>query len=521
MRTWIRTGSLSGWLIGSLAFTACTADTSTTGDLAIELALLDGTRIDEVAWVIRRVGMEPMAGIVNTSAPGATASVEVFGIPPATGYTVSMTATSADGETSCSGSADFEVALGAVTEVTVTLNCKPGSELGGVRVDGRLNICADLVKVVVAPLQTSVGSEFRVSSRAEDAEGDAIQYRWTGTGGTFANPNAPETTYTCRELGEQSITITVSDDGFEYCDRNWTVDIHCVDRGSGGTGGTGGIGGPGAQEKELSLGCSNSSPIGAQSILSALLRVDPSPISASSDFDAELSGSATFPELFLDAAQMLVIGGLRQVTLRELEYIAQVRSGATLVSGSAGVPGVPLGPDASMLNPGLVRLCNFPPDQTCTIDSDCVGMVCNEPVIMIDVPTSEDCAPGGMCDALGKADGAQSQCGLNGFCVTGPLEIPLLPATANYRAEASGDVLFGWADQGLDNSTFNPMTQLFTISKSTPITPIEQGVSVDAGLAVSIECVMGVDAGPDPNDGGNSLVGLTRDGALISFTIAE
>lgn len=180
MRTWIRTGSLSGWLIGSLAFTACTADTSTTGDLAIELALLDGTRIDEVAWVIRRVGMEPMAGIVNTSAPGATASVEVFGIPPATGYTVSMTATSADGETSCSGSADFEVALGAVTEVTVMLNCKPGSELGGVRVDGRLNICADLVKVVVAPLQTSVGSEFRVSSRAEDAK--AMRFSTAGPG---------------------------------------------------------------------------------------------------------------------------------------------------------------------------------------------------------------------------------------------------------------------------------------------------------------------------------------------------
>jgi len=190
--------------------------------------------------------MEAMVGTINTSSPGSTASFEMYGIPAGEDYTIMMTATSVDGETSCSGSAQFDVAVGVVTEVAVMLNCKPGEEFGGVRVNGSFNFCADLLKVVVAPLQTSVGNQIDVYARAADIEADPIEYLWTGTGGSFANPTSPLTTYTCEEVGDQTITITVSDDGFEYCDCNWTVDIKCVD-GSGGGGMGGGMGGAGGQ----------------------------------------------------------------------------------------------------------------------------------------------------------------------------------------------------------------------------------------------------------------------------------
>ncbi|NND30936.1 MAG: hypothetical protein HKN97_20310, partial [Myxococcales bacterium] len=255
MPRWIRVRWLVGWLFIALAFAGCAADTSSTGGLTIELELSDGTLIEEVTYAISGGDMDPMVGTINTSAPGSTASVEIYGIPGGGPYTIMMTATSADGETSCSGSTDFNVEVGLVTEVAVMLNCKPGQELGGVRVNGEFNFCADLVKVVVSPLQTSIGSEIDVFAMALDLEGDPIEYRWTGTGGSFADANAQETTFTCLQLGDQTITVTVSDDGFEFCDCMHTVDVTCVeDDGSGGAGGSAGIGGAGGMGGEGGMG---------------------------------------------------------------------------------------------------------------------------------------------------------------------------------------------------------------------------------------------------------------------------
>ena len=80
-------------------------------------------------------------------------------------------------------------------------------------------------------------------------------------------------------------------------------------------------------------------------------------------------------------------------------------------------------------------------------------------------------------------------------------------------------MLFGWAETGLDNSTFDAMTNLFTIPKPNTANPIEQGLQINAGLVVSVECVMGVDEGLDPEDAENDLVGPTPDMDLISFPI--
>ena len=106
-----RTRWLACWLLGALAFAGCGAETDPAGDLSIELELANGTEIDEVSYSISGNGMPAMGGTINTSAPGSTASVEVYGIPAGEDYTVEMTATSTDGETSCSGSAEFDVAV--------------------------------------------------------------------------------------------------------------------------------------------------------------------------------------------------------------------------------------------------------------------------------------------------------------------------------------------------------------------------------------------------------------------------
>jgi hypothetical protein len=213
--------------------------------LRINLEVADGTVIDTVDYEITGNGMPAMGGTINTSAPGATASVETFGIPPGDGYVVMMMATSVDGSLKCGGAATFEVAAGVSTDVDLILYCKGSEQFGGVRVNGKLNICAELEKVVVAPLQTASGYSLSVGAAAGDEEGDAVAFSWTGTGGSFDDSAAAETVFTCGEAAGEEITIEISDDGFEYCIDDWTISVNCVpDDGSGGTGGDdGGAGG--------------------------------------------------------------------------------------------------------------------------------------------------------------------------------------------------------------------------------------------------------------------------------------
>ena len=255
------------WLGVTLVAAACTGNSSSVpciADVQVELDIRTDAGgldlvIDAVAWTLTGNGMPPMSGLIDTSAPGATASVEVFGLGPGK-YTVELEARSEDGETSCRGASMFDVAVGAVTEVGVLLRCKGAPQYGAVRVNGAFNRCAELTKAVVAPLQTSVGNDITVSSRGEDFEGDPVEYAWTSTLGSFDDSSAPATVYTCEELGEPQLTISVSDDGFHDCVDSWTVDVSCVDGGgTGGTGGSGATGGQGGAGGHGGAGASDSS----------------------------------------------------------------------------------------------------------------------------------------------------------------------------------------------------------------------------------------------------------------------
>jgi hypothetical protein len=214
--------------------------------LRINLEVGDGAVIDKVHYEITGNGIIPITGFIDTSAPGSTASVEAFGIPPGKDYLVTMTATSDDG-LMCGGAASFNVDAGVSTEVDLILHCTGSEQFGGVRVNGELNVCAELEKVVVAPLQVASGYALSVEAEASDAEGDEIKYRWTATGGSFDNANAPQTVFLCGDADQEEITVEVSDDKFDYCIDGWTIDVTCVDddEGAGGSGGSGGSSGGG------------------------------------------------------------------------------------------------------------------------------------------------------------------------------------------------------------------------------------------------------------------------------------
>lgn len=228
-----------------LGVTSCSSGVSPseTGSLQLELTLEEDVIIDQVTWEITSPGTDSISGAIDTSAPGTTASLEVFGLPEGA-YRIDMQATSTDEEMTCRGHANFRINVNQVTAVHVMLRCDQSTEVGGVRVSGRVNFCAYLTKVVVSPLQTSVGSQIQLLATADDKEGDLIAFRWTSNNGSIQNPAAPRTTYTCTVKGPDNITVTVSDDGGEYCTSSWTVAVTCVD-GGGGTGGAGGSAGAG------------------------------------------------------------------------------------------------------------------------------------------------------------------------------------------------------------------------------------------------------------------------------------
>jgi len=185
-----------------------------------------------------------ITGTINVSAPQSTASVEVFGIPPGEGYLFTMAATSTTGTGSCQGSSWFDVTVGVSTEIDVFMNCKGSERFGGVRVNGKFNICAELTRVVVSPLQTADGYLIDVEAHGEDEEGDLVRYSWTATAGDFYYPNESITRFDCNGAGEnETIRIEVSDDQFQYCSDAWTVDVSCVDGELGGGGGASGSGG--------------------------------------------------------------------------------------------------------------------------------------------------------------------------------------------------------------------------------------------------------------------------------------
>lgn len=229
-RPWTWLGlSIVGLLV--FVFVGDSSATGPTGSLALELVLEDGANVDQVDWQITGNGMTPLEG-TDAATPGSTTSIHVDGIPPGDSYLVALSATSDDGTTTCEGSAGFDVAEDDATQVHVMLKCETASQGGLAGLAALTGTCPYLTSVIVSPLQTSVGFDINVSSAAFDDESDPIEYLWTGTGGSFADPAAQVTTYTCEQEGAQSVTITVSDDAFQSCTENWTVQITCV--GGGG-----------------------------------------------------------------------------------------------------------------------------------------------------------------------------------------------------------------------------------------------------------------------------------------------
>ncbi len=255
----------------------------------------------------------------------------------------------------------------------------------------------------------------------------------------------------------------------------------------------------------ITVSCTNNLS-GDLLIVPFVLTVDPGAILANQGFTADLGGLAEFPELFLDAAQLSISGGLTAVNLVDAAATVQVRQGASgadvTLTGGTSLPYECILDDAGA---GAQQVCD-PANDLPSIpglrgNTDCLPVVSQNPCgRVVEIPTSSDCSVGGVCDALGKGPGTL-QCDSHGFCVTGSLPLPLDAAVGAYTADASGEVSFGWADNPpnpqavgsppvLPNGTWNMVSPIYSGVAS------ELGIAVTAaGISVRLECIMAVDSG--------------------------
>ena len=116
-------------LFTSAAVTSCNKSkssvTDNVGSVDLALSLSPGVNVSSVSYEITGAGLpSPITGSINVADPGATISLLISGIPAGMGYTITLSATSTDGGTTCLGSSMFNITAGATTAVTVAMQCR-------------------------------------------------------------------------------------------------------------------------------------------------------------------------------------------------------------------------------------------------------------------------------------------------------------------------------------------------------------------------------------------------------------
>lgn len=211
------------------------------GSLGFNLEAAPGITLNSVTYTITGNGFTKTGTIDVSGAP--TISATIGGIPAGSGYTITLTATSTDGQSSFTGSATFNVVAGKTTSVTIRLKGTDKTGNGSVTVNGTLNVAPVIDELTVTPLKVYVGSTVTLKGVASDADNapSPLTYYWSSSGGLIGDPVGSSSSLTSDSPGTFNVSLTVSDG--ELTDSvNTTVTF--VEREAGG--GEGGAGGEGS-----------------------------------------------------------------------------------------------------------------------------------------------------------------------------------------------------------------------------------------------------------------------------------
>lgn len=195
------------------------------GSVGLALTLSATATVAVVNYSITGNGITPRTGPIDVSDPAATPSVQVGGVPAGTGYLITMTALSTDGQTTCNGSGMVDVIANQLNLITIIMQCRATGTTGVINVGGGFNNCPMITSYTGGPATVSVGGSVNVSVSATDPDGDALMFGWTAPSGKFGDTGAPVTTFTCTASGLVTLTMTITDG---QCPSTITLPISCV-----------------------------------------------------------------------------------------------------------------------------------------------------------------------------------------------------------------------------------------------------------------------------------------------------
>ena len=214
--------------------TGGSVETDNVGSVGLVLAG-GGATLSSATYTITGPGSFSKTGTVDLTS-ATSLSFVVGGIPAGSGYTISLTATSADGSTSCAGAGSFAISAGTTTSVTVALDCHQAARTGSVAINGAIDLCPAIDALSVSPSQVAVGGTVALAASAHDADSgpSPLTYQWSATSGSFNNAATASPTFTCAAAGLSTVTLTVSDgDTDAGCPATLTAQIACTTNATG------------------------------------------------------------------------------------------------------------------------------------------------------------------------------------------------------------------------------------------------------------------------------------------------
>jgi hypothetical protein len=163
-----------------------------------------------------------LEGTEDLSAASAALSLSLL-IPAGNGDVLELTLMTSNGR-SCSGTSEpFNVLPGLPTSVSLVLSCLP--------VSPPADICPTVAVQPPSPAEADAPlGRLSVGATGSDADpGDALSFAWAASAGTFGDPAAQSTSYTCTTAGAQTLVLVVDDHHLPTsCTETFLLPVTCL-----------------------------------------------------------------------------------------------------------------------------------------------------------------------------------------------------------------------------------------------------------------------------------------------------
>jgi hypothetical protein len=196
---------------GSTSLGGCGHDSSNdVSEAKLAVIIQGGIVVNSVSYTVTGPGLSRM-GSLDVS-HSATIS-GIISLPAGGPDMITLSATSADGTSTCGGSASFTVLAHQTVAVTVQIECHEASHSGSVLVSGVLNVCPVADGISANPADVAVGFPVALAIAAHDSDNgpSALAYSWTAASGAFSDPTSATPTFVCNAPGPVTLTVTASD----------------------------------------------------------------------------------------------------------------------------------------------------------------------------------------------------------------------------------------------------------------------------------------------------------------------